>query len=121
MLGQHSHAAASADASTRGHVIHWARFYDSCVFLCTLGRAPAMREEAADLAAIRPGESVLEVGCGTGELTRRARLRAGWTGLVCCIDPSAEMIGVARKKADRAKLGIDYRVAAIEALPFADG
>jgi demethylmenaquinone methyltransferase/2-methoxy-6-polyprenyl-1,4-benzoquinol methylase/phosphoethanolamine N-methyltransferase len=45
---------------------------------------------------------------------------AGSTGWVCGIDPSAEMISVARAKADRAKLGIDYRVATIEALPFAD-
>jgi ubiquinone/menaquinone biosynthesis C-methylase UbiE len=120
MLGHHRHAAASADAETRGHLIHWARFYDRCVSLCTLGRAGAMREEAADLAAIRPGESVLEVGCGTGELTRRARARAGTAAVVVGIDPSAEMIGVARAKSERAGLGIDYRLAAIEALPFAD-
>ena len=120
MLGHHSHTTASADASTRGHLIHWARFYDACVFLCTLGRAGAMREEAADRAAIQPGESVLEVGCGTGELTRRARARAGSAAVVCGIDPSAEMISVARAKSERNGLGIDYRVAAIEALPFAN-
>ncbi len=120
MFGHHSHAARSTSTSTRGSVIHWARFYDPLVNVLTLGRASAMREEAADLAAIQPGESVLEVGCGTGELTRRARARAGSTALVCGIDPAVEMIGVARDKSDRAKLGIDYRVAAIEALPFAD-
>jgi ubiquinone/menaquinone biosynthesis C-methylase UbiE len=121
MFGHHSHAASSRGASTRGSVIHWARFYDPLVALLTFGRAPAMREEAADLAAIRPGESVLEVGCGTGELTMRARARAGSIALVCGIDPAVEMIGVARDKSDRAKLGIDYQVAAIESLPFADG
>ncbi len=118
MVGYHS--AAAAGAGTRGRVIRWARFYDPLVTLVTLGRAPAMREQAADLAAIRPGESVLEVGCGTGELTGRARARAGPTGLVCGIDPSAEMIAVARQKAARGGLGIDYRVAAVEALPFPD-
>jgi SAM-dependent methyltransferase len=120
MFGHHDHAPGSKDASTRRGVIHWARFYDPVVTLLTLGRAPAMREEAADLAAIQPGESVLEVGCGSGELTQRARACAGSTGLVCGIDPSPEMIGVAREKADRAKLRVDYRVAAIEALPFGD-
>jgi ubiquinone/menaquinone biosynthesis C-methylase UbiE len=120
MHAQHHHAARAADASTRGHLIHWARFYDPLVNLCTLGRAPAMREQTADLAAIQPGESVLEVGCGTGELTRRARVRAGSSALVSGIDPSAEIIRVARQKSDRANLGIDYRVAAIEALPFPD-
>jgi len=119
MFGHHSHAAA-AGAGTRGRVIRWARFYDPLVTLVTLGRASAMREQTADLAAIRPGETVLEVGCGTGELTGRARARAGSTGLVCGIDPAAEMIAVARQKAARGGLGIDYRVAAIEALPFPD-
>jgi ubiquinone/menaquinone biosynthesis C-methylase UbiE len=44
----------------------------------------------------------------------------GQTGRVCGIDPSAALIGVARQKSARAGLGIDYRVATIEALPFAD-
>jgi demethylmenaquinone methyltransferase/2-methoxy-6-polyprenyl-1,4-benzoquinol methylase/phosphoethanolamine N-methyltransferase len=79
-----------------------------------------MREQAADLAALRPGESVLEVGCGTSELTQRVRARVGPTGDVYGIDPSAEMIAVARQKSARAGLGIDYRVATIEALPFPD-
>jgi demethylmenaquinone methyltransferase/2-methoxy-6-polyprenyl-1,4-benzoquinol methylase/phosphoethanolamine N-methyltransferase len=119
MIGHHSHAVA--DARTSGRLVRWARFYDPLVMLLTLGRAPALREQTADLAAIRAGESVLEVGCGTGELTQRARARTGPSGLVCGIDPSAEMIAVARQKAARAGLGIDYRIAAIEALPFADG
>ena len=116
----HNGRPAGADAPTRGRLIRWARFYDPLVAVATLGRAPAMREQAADLAALRPGESVLDVGCGTGELTQRARARVGPTGRVCGIDPSAEMIAVARQKSARAGLGIDYRVAAIEALPFPD-
>jgi ubiquinone/menaquinone biosynthesis C-methylase UbiE len=119
MFGHHRHAVG-ANAATRGRLIRWARFYDPLVAVATLGRAPAMREQAADLAALRPGESVLEVGCGTGELTQRARARVGPAGRVCGIDPSAEMIAVARQKSARAGLGIDYRVATIEALPFPD-
>jgi demethylmenaquinone methyltransferase/2-methoxy-6-polyprenyl-1,4-benzoquinol methylase/phosphoethanolamine N-methyltransferase len=111
---------AGADAPTRGRIIRWARFYDPLVAVATLGRAPAMREQAADLAALRPGESVLDVGCGTGELTQRARARVGPPGRVCGIDPSADMIAVAREKSARAGLGIEYRVAAIEHLPFPD-
>jgi ubiquinone/menaquinone biosynthesis C-methylase UbiE len=116
----HNRQPAGADAPTRGRLIRWARLYDPLVAVATLGRAPAMREQAADLAALRPGESVLEVGCGTGELTQRARARVGPTGRVWGIDPSAEMIAVARQKSARAGLGIDYRVATIEALPFPD-
>ena len=36
------------------------------------------------------------------------------------IDPSAQMIAEARRKAARAHLDIDFRVAGIEALPFPD-
>ncbi len=49
MFGHHSHTAA-ADANIRSRLIHWARFYDPLVTLLTLGRVPAMREQAADLA-----------------------------------------------------------------------
>lgn len=77
-----------------------------------------MREQTLEQAGLRPGERVLEVGCGTGEVAQRARIRVGPDGQVSGIDPSADMIGVARKKASRAGLEIDYRVAAIEALPY---
>jgi ubiquinone/menaquinone biosynthesis C-methylase UbiE len=116
----HPHPAATADASTRGSLIRWARFYDPLTTLVTFGRAPAMRAQAAELAAIQPGEAVLDVGCGTGELTRRVVGRVGPTGTVAGIDPSAAMIDVARSKAARTGRRIDYRVAPIEALPFAN-
>ena len=108
------------DANTKGQLIRWARRYDLMVMVLTLGRAPAMRERTVDLANLKPGESILEVGCGTGELTQRARLRVGVDGRVCGIDPSAEMIAVARDKGERAGLDIDYRVASVEALPLPD-
>src|SRR5215207_8601090 len=114
----HSHGP-EADAATTGRLIRWARFYDLTVALLTLGRDRRMRERTAELAAIAPGDSVLDVGCGTGALTRLARARVGPGGRVCGIDPSAEMMAVARRKAARTGLDIEYRVASIEALPFA--
>jgi ubiquinone/menaquinone biosynthesis C-methylase UbiE len=106
------------DAITAGHVLHWAHVYDLFGNVVTLGRAAAMREQTVDLAALRAGERVLEVGCGTGEVAQRARARVGPAGQVSGIDPSAEMIAVAQRKAARAGLDIDYRVGAIEALPY---
>lgn len=119
MHSLHSHAA-EADAATSGSLIRWAGSYDLVVWLLTFGRAAQLRERTADLAAIQPGETVLEVGCGTGQLSQRARARAGPAGRVYGIDPSAEMIAVARRKAARAQVEIDFRVASIEALPFSD-
>src|SRR6185369_6564893 len=71
-------------------------------------------------ALIKPGDSVLDVGCGTGEVTIPAKMSAGQTGHVYGIDPAPEMIPVARNKAARKGLAIDFRVGVIEALPFPD-
>jgi len=73
-----------------------------------------------DNALIKPSDSVLDVGCGTGEVTLLAKTRAK-NGKVYGIDPAPEMITVARKKAARKGLDIDFRVGVIEALPFPDG
>ena len=62
---------------------------------------------------------MLDVGCGTGEVTLLAKNRAK-QGSVHGIDPAPEMIAVARKKALRKGLEIDFRVGVIEALPFPD-
>jgi ubiquinone/menaquinone biosynthesis C-methylase UbiE len=108
------------DAMTAGHVLHWAHAYDLLGNVVTLGRAAAMREQTVELAELRPGERALEVGCGTGEIAQRARVRVGTDGHVSGIDPSADMIARAQRKALRAGLDIDYRMGAIEALPYAD-
>lgn len=70
-------------------------------------------------ALIKPGDSVLDVGCGTGEVTLLAKTRAK-AGSVYGIDPAPEMIAVARRKATRKRLDIDFRVGVIESLPFPD-
>jgi ubiquinone/menaquinone biosynthesis C-methylase UbiE len=84
-----------------------------------LGHARMLRKMTVDNALIKPGDSVLDVGCGTGEVTLLAKTRAA-NGKVYGIDPAPEMIAVARSKAARKKLDIDFRVGVIEALPFPD-
>ena len=51
-----------------GLVLHQAKLYDFTVWLMTLGRERAFRERILCLARLKPGESVLDVGCGTGSL-----------------------------------------------------
>ena len=104
---------------TTGKTIRGAGYYDRLVALLTLGRGRALRKRTIALARIAPGEDVLDVGCGTGKITTRAKARTGPNGSADGIDPAPEMIAVARQKAARAGLDIDYRVAAVEALPFA--
>lgn len=84
------------------------------------GRARAFREFTADLIAVAPGESVLDLGCGPGELAMTLARRVGPNGRVAGVDLSKALVAGARRKARRAGLAIDYRVASVEALPFAD-
>lgn len=105
---------------TDGNLIRWAPFYDAVVSLLTLGKAKSLRAQTAALATIQPGEQILDVGCGTGDLTMIAKQMAGTIGTVVGLDASPEMIEVARRKATRAHVEIDYRVALIEAIPFPD-
>ena len=49
------------------------------------------------LPLVMSAKSVLDVGCGTGELLRTAR-EAGHTGRLCGLDPAAAMLEQARKR-----------------------
>jgi len=101
-----------------GGVVRWATRYDLLIALVTLGRERAMRERMLDLARVTRGESVLDVGCGTGTLAIAAKRRVGDAGTVDGIDASVEMIERAQKKAKRAHSGAQFQVASADALPF---
>ena len=105
---------------TEGGVIRWAGWYDRLVKFLMLGNEQQLRESSASLAQIQPGETVLDVGCGTGSLTIVAAERAGETGKVYGIDPAPEMILLASKKAVKAGVNIDFRVGLVEKTDFAD-
>src|SRR6266545_922106 len=94
---------------TKGRPIRWATRYDRLVRLITFGKDKAFRERTADIAHIKPGDIVLDVGCGTGELTLAAKARTGSIGKVYGIDAAREMIEVARSKAARQGVDIDFR------------
>src|SRR5512141_2099151 len=111
----HSHSrAAEQPAQTEGSLIRWAGYYDFVTNFLMLGHAGMLRRMTVDGAAIKAGDSVLDVGCGTGEVTLLAKKRTA-NGKVYGIDPAPEMIAVAQKKAARKNLDIDFRVGVIEA------
>jgi len=65
------------------------------------------------LTAIRPGEVVLDVGCGTGQLAER--IAALGASRVVGIDPSDRMIGAARA---HAAAGVAFERGAAEDIPY---
>jgi ubiquinone/menaquinone biosynthesis C-methylase UbiE len=81
--------------------------------------APAA-ERLLDVARPRPGERVLDVGCGTGIVARLAAPIVGAAGTVTGIDISPVMLGVARAAGKREGLAIAWREGPAETLPFED-
>src|SRR5918995_6027091 len=106
--------------TTTGRVLHWAARYDLLVWLLTHGRSRAFRESLVSLAHLAAGESVLDVGCGTGSLAIAAKRRVGAGSAVCGIDPSPAMIARATSKAAKAGIDVCFKNGVAEALPFPD-
>lgn len=69
-----------------------------------------------DVAKVGPGDEVLDVGCGTGVLTRELVPLIGASGSVTAVDLSENMLSVARETAP----GADFRQANVMSLPFGD-
>lgn len=112
-------AAQETIPETRGMTLNWlAPFYDAGCRFYGLGRS--FREETLRHAKLKPGEHFLDVGCGTGVLTRLAAGIVGSSGLAVGIDPAPRMIAVARKNAAGSSQA-EFRLAAIERLPLESG
>jgi ubiquinone/menaquinone biosynthesis C-methylase UbiE len=76
---------------------------------------------AADLVAaanLKPGEKVLDVGCGTGIVSRLAADIVGREGKVVGVDPKALMLAVARKACPST---IEWVESSAESIPLTDG
>lgn len=72
-----------------------------------------------DIAALRPGERVLDVACGTGVVARFAAERVGATGTVAGLDLNPGMLAVARSVTPP-DMAIDWHEASAEAMPLSD-
>jgi SAM-dependent methyltransferase len=97
---------------------HWlTRFYDPLVRLTT--REKAFKQALLRLAAPRPGDRVLDLGCGTATLTI-ALAKAHSMATVTGIDADARALAIARGKARDAALDLDFQQARSTRMPLPD-
>jgi demethylmenaquinone methyltransferase / 2-methoxy-6-polyprenyl-1,4-benzoquinol methylase len=95
--------------------------YDLMNTAMTAGMHHRWRALAADKAELRPGDSALDVCCGTGDLAFELGRRCGPSGSVVGCDFSEPMLDLARRKASRAEFPeVRFEWADALALPYAD-
>ncbi len=87
-------------------------------FTPSIGRPLA--DELITAAALRPGERVLDVACGTGTITRLAAELVGSTGVVAGLDLNPGMLAVAREVTP-ADYSISWYQSNAESMPIEDG
>jgi ubiquinone/menaquinone biosynthesis C-methylase UbiE len=113
-----THEPVDEDELIKSQMEKMVTSYDSYMRKITFGRERILRDETVRLAQVKPGDSVLEVGCGTGTLTLTAKRQAGASGKVFGIDIIPGMIEVSQRKAAQAKEDITFQLGSIDDIPF---
>lgn len=122
-LARDPHRDASKPEKVRRMFASIAHAYDLNNRLHSFGRDQSWRKSAVRLAGVRPTDRVLDVACGTGDLTR-AFADAG-AASVLGVDFTPEMLDIARARRLHAKRApsrptIEYRQGDATALDLPD-
>ncbi|MEU7020111.1 methyltransferase domain-containing protein [Streptomyces sp. NPDC046203] len=73
------------------------------------------------LPELRPGQRVLDVGCGPGTISADLAARVAPGGLVVAVDPASDVLDTAKAVvAERGLDNVEFAVADVHALDFAD-
>jgi demethylmenaquinone methyltransferase / 2-methoxy-6-polyprenyl-1,4-benzoquinol methylase len=107
------------DAQVEAMFDRIAGFYDLMNSVMTAGLHHRWRSRAADLADVRPGDRVLDVATGTGDLALELARRVAPGGEVVGSDFSEGMLTRAREKA-AGRQGVRFEHGDALALPYAD-
>ncbi len=93
--------------------------YDALNSVMTAGLHHRWRQRAADRTGLGPGDSALDVCCGTGDLTLELSGRVAPDGRVIGCDFSEPMLDLAREKAEgRQAQAVRFEWADALALPY---
>ena len=93
--------------------------YDALNSVMTAGLHHRWRERAAERTELRPGDSALDVCCGTGDLALELAQRVTPGGRVVGCDFSEPMLDLAREKtAQRGAEGVRFEWADAQELPY---
>lgn len=106
---------------TRGRTLdHAAKVYDLFEPILLLGKQSEYDRTIVSLLELKEKDRVLDLGCGTGVLTKMIaeKINPEKGGMSVGIDAASEMIRVARKK--RGDNACYFKTAAAENLPFDD-
>ncbi|MCA9306873.1 MAG: bifunctional demethylmenaquinone methyltransferase/2-methoxy-6-polyprenyl-1,4-benzoquinol methylase UbiE [Phycisphaerales bacterium] len=122
-LAHNPHEDAHKPEKVRAMFASIAHAYDLNNRLHSFGRDQSWRRAAVRMAAVKPTDTVLDVACGTGDLTR-AFADAG-AASVTGLDFTPQMLDIARTKrlhpkADAARTNISYQQGDATALDFPD-
>ncbi len=114
-------APAVKTARVRGVFDSVAARYDVMNDLMSGGLHRLWKRYAVELLDLRPGLRVLDLACGTGDLSRLIAARTGQRAELVCSDYNAQMLGRGRDRLTDAGIvkNISFVQANAEALPFA--
>lgn len=100
----------------------WVDFLEDCM---SLGQRRKILAATLAASGIGPGQNLLDIGCGTGELVVAAARQIddgsrGRNGYAMGIDATPAMIDLARRRAAEGGIAARFDVAIAEALPLPD-
>ncbi len=87
----------------------------------TMPAVHRLRAVATELLNLRPGDRIVDVGCGTGDTTRALARIVGPQGAVIGLDPSDTMLAEGRRRTVDQSLSVQFRSGDIARLELDDG
>ncbi len=122
-FGYQSVAADDKAKLVRGVFDSVASRYDVMNDLMSVGLHRLWKRFTIDQAAVRPGDVILDLAGGTGDLARVFSKKVGPEGLVVLADINAAMLKQGRSRLVDAGVAGNLSIAQVDAqdLPFADG